>query len=160
MAATADTDYGIAAQIAAAFTGAFYTTPTGFAPQDSPNGIQYTEKLRSSKKSYHVAVTAALESDFPTLPHSLRALAQALSGCVVYYRAPKKLCKFFKKPVKTSPDWRSGLAYFAAQEKTRMSTKASNSSTTVRRTGFCVSMSPLKHCALAPRVQQHKSPVA
>ena len=31
LAATADTDYGIAAQIVAAFTGAFFTTPTDFA---------------------------------------------------------------------------------------------------------------------------------
>ena len=65
-AATADTltDFGIAAQIAAAFiTGAFYTTPTDFARQDSPQGIQYTEKLRSSATTYHVAVTAALQAD-------------------------------------------------------------------------------------------------
>ena len=38
LAATADpvTDFGIAAQIAAAFTGAFFTTPTDFARRDSP----------------------------------------------------------------------------------------------------------------------------
>ena len=45
---TADTktDFGIAAKIAAAFTGAFFTTPIAFAQNDSPKGIQYTEKLR------------------------------------------------------------------------------------------------------------------
>ena len=64
LAATADTgtDFGIAAQIAAAFTGAFHTTPTDFARQDSPQGIQYAEKLRSSATTYHVAVTAALQA--------------------------------------------------------------------------------------------------
>ena len=103
LAATSDTDFGIAAQIAAAFTGAFYTTPTDFAQRDSPEGIQYTEKLRSSNKSYHVAVTAALEADLPTLPHILRALSEAPSGCVIYYLAPKKLCKFFKKHAKDMP---------------------------------------------------------
>ena len=100
MAATADTDFGIAAQIAAAFTGAFYTTPTAFARQDSPKGIQYTEKLRSSKESYHVAVTAALQADLPTLPFILRALAEGPSACVIYYMQPKKVCKFFKKNAK------------------------------------------------------------
>ena len=139
MAATADTDFGIAAQIAAAFTGAFYTTPTAFARQDSPKGIQYTEKLRSSKESYHVAVTAALQADLPTLPFILRALAEGPSSCVIYYMQPKKVCKFFKK-------------YCAAQEKKRMSTKACKSSTSVRRTGFCVSTRPLKHCAPALRL--------
>ena len=104
LAATSDSDFGIAAQMAAAFTGAFYTTPTAFAQQDSPEGIQYTEKLRSSKRSYyHVAVTAALEKELPTLPHLLRALSQAPSGCVVYYMSPKKLCKFFTKHVKGTP---------------------------------------------------------
>ena len=65
--ATADTatDVGIAAQIAAAFVGAFFTTPIDVARQDSPRGIQYTEKLRSSTKTYHVAATAGLQADLP-----------------------------------------------------------------------------------------------
>ena len=105
LAATADTatDFGIAAQIAAAFTGAFFTTPIDFARQDSPRGIQYTEKLRSSTTTYHVAVTADLQADLPTLPHLLRTLAQAPSGCVKLYLKPKKLCKFFKKHAKGTP---------------------------------------------------------
>ena len=40
-----------------------------------------------------------------------------------------------------------------------MSTKPSNSSTTVRGTGFCVSTRPFRHCARAPRLQQRESPV-
>ena len=105
LAATADTvtDFGIAAQIAAAFTGAFFTTPTDFARQDSPQGIQYTEKLRSSTTTYHVAATADLQAHLPTLPHLLRTLAQSPSGCVKFYLKPKKLCKFFKKHAKCTP---------------------------------------------------------
>ena len=104
LAPTADnTDYAIAAQIVAAFTGAFFTTPTDFAKQDSPKGIQYSEKLRGSTKSYHVAVTDALKEDLPTVPHVLRALSLAPNGCVVYYKSPKKLCKFYKGHAKAHP---------------------------------------------------------
>ena len=78
--AGADTDFGIAAKIAAAFTGAFFTTPDDFAKGDFPEGIQYTEKLRSSKATYHVAATASLEAQLPTLPHLLRTLAQTPRG--------------------------------------------------------------------------------
>ncbi len=94
------TDFGIAAQIAAAFTGAFYTTATEFARQDSPQGVQYTEKLWSSATTYHVAVTAALQDNFPTLHQILRALARAPSGCVKFYMKPKHLCTFFKRASK------------------------------------------------------------
>ena len=96
---TADalTDFGVAAKIAAAFTGAFFTTPDDFARQDLPKGIQYTEKLWSSRTTYHVAATANLQADLPTLPHLLRALAQTPRGCVKFYLNPKKLCKWVKK---------------------------------------------------------------
>ena len=105
MVATADTvtDFGISAQIATAFTGAFFTTATGFARQDSTQGIQYTEKLRSSTTTYHVAATAGLQAHLPTLPHLLRALSQTPSRCVKLYLDPKKLCKFFKKHAKGTP---------------------------------------------------------
>ena len=105
LAATADTatDFGIAAQIAAAFAGAFFTTPIDFARQDSPRGIQYTEKLRSSTTTYHVAVTADLQADLPTLPHLLRTLAQSPSGCMKPFLKPKKLGKFFKKHAQGTP---------------------------------------------------------
>ena len=102
MAAKADarTDYGICAQIAAAFTGAFFTTPTEFAQQSQPQGTQYAEKLRSSTTTCHVAATADLQADLPTLPQLLRTLAQAPGGCVKVYRTPRKLCKFFQKNAK------------------------------------------------------------
>ena len=50
-----------------------------------------------------MAVTADLQADLPTLPHLLRTLAQAPSGCVKLYLKPKKLCKFFKKHGKGTP---------------------------------------------------------
>ena len=102
LAAKADarTDYGICAQIAAAFTGAFFTTPTDFAQQSEPQGTQYAEKLRSSTTTCHVAATADLQADLPTLPQLLRTLAQAPGGCVKVYRTPRKLCKFFQKDAK------------------------------------------------------------
>ena len=103
LVAAADSDFAIAAQIAAAFVGAFFTTPIDFSRQDSPRGIQYTEKLRSSTTTYHVAVTADLQADLPTLPHLLRSLAQSPSGCVKFYLKPEKLCKFFKKHAKGAP---------------------------------------------------------
>ena len=97
------TYFGIASQIAAAFTGAFFTTPTDFARKDYPPGIQYTEKLRSSLRTYHVAATADLQEHLPTLSHLLRTLAQTPNGCVRFYLDPKKLCKFFKKQAKVTP---------------------------------------------------------
>ena len=102
---TADmqTDFGVAAKIAAAFTGAFFTTPDDFARQDLPKGIQYTEKLWSSRTTYHIAATASLQADLPTLPHLLRALAQTPRGCVKFYLSPKKLCKWVKKQGKGAP---------------------------------------------------------
>ena len=105
MVRTADavTDFGVAAKIAAAFTGAFFTTPDDFARQDLPKGIQYTEKLWSSRTTYHVAATATLQADLPTLPHLLRALAQTPRGCVKFYLNPKELCKWAKKQGKSAP---------------------------------------------------------
>ena len=98
--ADAATDFGITAHIATGFVGAFFTTPIEFARQDSPRGIQYTEKLRSSTTTYHVAVTADLQADLPTLPQLLRALAHSPSGCVKLYLKPKRLRKFVKKHAK------------------------------------------------------------
>ena len=105
LAATADTatDFGIAAKIAAAFVGAFFTTPIEFARQGSPRGIQAHRESRRIphlvvtldfvehsaehvhslvRRKIDVAVTADLQADLPTLPHLLRTLAQSPSGCV------------------------------------------------------------------------------
>ena len=100
--AEAQTDFGVVAKIAAAFTGAFFTTPEDFARRDLPKGIQYIEKLLSSRTTHHVAVTANLQADLPTLPHLLRALAMTPRGCVKFYLNPKKLCKWVKKQGKAT----------------------------------------------------------
>ena len=102
---TADTqtDFGVAAKIAAAFTGAFFTTPDDFARRDLQKGIQYNEKLWSSRTNYHVAATASVQADLPTLPRLLRALAQTPRGCVKFYMNPKKLCKWVKAQGKGAP---------------------------------------------------------
>ena len=94
------TDFGIAAQLAGAFVGAYFTSPTNFAKQDLPRGIQYKEKLWSSTTSYHLAVTAGLQEERPTLPHIMRTLAQSPSSCVHYYLNQEKLFKFFRKNAK------------------------------------------------------------
>ena len=101
--ADAQTDFGVCAKTVAALTGAFFTTPEDFVRQDFPKGIQYTNKLSSSRTSYHVAATANIQADLPTLPHLLRALARMPGGCVVFYMSPKKLCKWVKKQGKGAP---------------------------------------------------------
>ena len=90
------TDFGISARIAAAFTGAFFTTVSDFAQKDSPEGIQYSDHLRKSKTTHHVAATAKLLADLPTLPHVLRTLAEMPGGCLRFYFDPEKLRQYVK----------------------------------------------------------------
>ena len=69
LAPLADTDYSISATIDAALLGGFYATPHDFINQDEPpRGIMYTEKYKCPKESFHVAVSAALAAELPTLP--------------------------------------------------------------------------------------------
>ena len=101
-AAPTATDFGLCVQIAAAFAGAFFASPEDFAGQDAPRGMLYKEKLRSSTRTDHVAVTASLQEDFPTLPQLFRILAQSPSGCVRLYLGLKERCKTFKKNSKAA----------------------------------------------------------
>ena len=104
LAPLVDTDYSLRATIAAALLGGFYATPQDFINQDeTPRGIMYTEKYKISKESFHVAVSAALADELPTLPQLLRAIALAQGSCFKFYLSERKLCKFFKKTVKTTP---------------------------------------------------------
>ena len=99
-----DTDYSLSAMMAAAIMGGFYATPQDFVKQDeSLRGIMYTESYRSSKQSFHVAVSAKLADELPTLPQLLRAIALTPGSCFHFYLSERKLCKFFKKIVKTRP---------------------------------------------------------
>ena len=66
LARLGDTDFALSAQIAAALLGGFYATPDCFLKVE-PRGIQYTEQYKSAKQSFHVAVSAKLATEFPTL---------------------------------------------------------------------------------------------
>lgn len=102
IADTLDTDFSLSAMIAAALRGGFSATPKDFLCT-SPKGIMYTEKYKSSKNSFHVAVSAGVSDELPTLPQLLRAIAQAPGSCFKFYLSEHKLVKFFKKTVKTAP---------------------------------------------------------
>jgi len=98
------TDYALSAMMAAALMGCFYATPKDFLrKEDAPRGIMYTEKYKSSTQSFHVAVSAKLAEELPTLPQLLRDIAQAPGSCFKFYLSERKLCKFFKKTVKKTP---------------------------------------------------------
>jgi len=93
-----DTDYSLSAMMAAAIMGGFYATPQDFVKQDeSLRGIMYTESYRSSKQSFHVAVSAKLADELPTLPQLLRAIALTPGSCFNFYLSEHELCKFFKQ---------------------------------------------------------------
>jgi len=119
-----DTDYSISAHITAALLGAFYATPEDFAsaarPEDfarefgeAPRGIMYTEKLKSPKDSFHVAVSEALATDFPTLPQLLRAIATVPGSCFKFYLPERQLCKFSKKPANKTPRMQQRICVLA-----------------------------------------------
>ena len=104
IAPPADTDYAISATIAAALMGCFVATPPDFLKSGvSPPGIMYKEKYKTSAQSYHVAVSAALAEEMPTLAHLLRAIAQAPGSCFRFYLSERKLFKFFSQTLKTAP---------------------------------------------------------
>ena len=84
--------------------GGFYATPQDFLAQDeSRRGIMYAEKYKSSKDSFHVAVSASLDVELPTLSPLLKAIDQAPGSCFKLYLSERKLCRFFKKTVRTTP---------------------------------------------------------
>ena len=74
----------------------FWNIPNDFVKQGwEPRGITYTEKWKSSKINFHVAVSAALAKDFPTLLSLLRSIAALPSKLFEFLE--KKLCKFVKR---------------------------------------------------------------
>ena len=76
----------------------FWNIPNDFVKQGwEPRGITYTEKWKSSKINFHVAVSAALAKDFPTLPSLLRSIAALPSSCLNFYQTEKRLCKVLKR---------------------------------------------------------------
>ena len=105
LAPVADTDYALSSTIAAALLGCFYATSQDFLKNDdgSPSGIAYKGNFKNPKHSFHVAASAALAGELPTLPQVLRSIAQAPGSCFKFYLSERKLCKFFKKTAKTTP---------------------------------------------------------
>ena len=68
-----------------------------------PRGIAYTGQYKIANQKWHVAVSAAVAAEFPTLPQLLLSVARAPgSGCNLYM-SERRLCKFFTKAVKTTP---------------------------------------------------------
>ena len=66
----------------------------------SPPGITYKEVYKSSKQKWHVAVSASVAKDFPTLPVVLRAIACAPGSCCKFFVSDTELCKFFKEALR------------------------------------------------------------
>ncbi len=117
LAPLVDTDFSLSARIAAALMGGFYATPQDFLCKgESPRGIMYTEKYKSSKESFHVAVSAALADELPTLPQLLRAIAMAPGSCFMFCLSERKLCKFFKKTVKKAPRMQKSIFVLSKKE--------------------------------------------
>ena len=96
---------GIQGLIAAGFMGAFFADPKDFVQQgDRPHGVTYKEKCKASPKSLQVAVSAAVEQAFPTLPVLLRHIADAPASCLSFYLSEKKLCRFVSTTTKNKED--------------------------------------------------------
>ena len=104
LAPPADTDFSVSAMIAAGLMGGYYATPKDFVNYARPPGIMYTEKYKSSKDSLHVAVSATVAEELPTLPPLLREIAQAPGSCLHFYLSARKLCKFFKRSSKAKSE--------------------------------------------------------
>ncbi len=54
-------------------------------------------------ETFHVAVSAGVASDFPTVPLLLRAIALLPRSCFTFYVSAKKLRKWFANAVKEKP---------------------------------------------------------
>ena len=98
-----DTDFSLCAMVAVTFIGGFFASPKDFTKATPPRGVTYQEHYKSAKSNWHMAVSAAVAVEFPTLPLLLRSIALAPGSCCVFYRSEKTLCKFFKKAVETTP---------------------------------------------------------
>jgi len=94
-----DTDFALSAMMAAALLGAFFATPKDFLMAE-PKGLQYRAKYKISKNIFHMAVSAAIAREFPTLPQLLKAIAEAPGSGFKFYASTSALCKFCAKQIK------------------------------------------------------------
>ena len=110
-----DTDFALSAAFAAALLGTFSATPRDFQnpDRDHPRGIMYKQAYKN--QSFHLAVSAALADKFPTLQRLLRDIAVAPGSCFKFYRSARKLCKVFKREIKTKPRLRQRIAVICKQ---------------------------------------------
>ena len=103
IASLADTDYSLSATIAAALLGCFCATPKDFLREDgTQRGLTYKQAYNDPKRCFHVAVSAALAGELPTLPLLLSAIVVAPGSCLKYYLSERKLLHFFRKTFKTA----------------------------------------------------------
>ena len=85
IAQLANTDYSLSATIAAALLGCFCAAPKDFLREDeTKRGLTYKQAYNNPKRCLHVAVSAALAGDLPTLPLLLRAIAVAPGSFLTY----------------------------------------------------------------------------
>ena len=96
LASPTSTDFAVCAAVAAALMGCFHAAPNDFL-SSSPRGITYSASYSDPATAFHLAVSADLAQEFPTLPGLLRCIAQAPGSRLCYYLSERKLQKFFKK---------------------------------------------------------------
>ena len=71
--------------------------------REMQQGLQYEGKCKSSKQSFHFAVSADFARDFLTMPQVLRAMAEAPGSSLRFYRSERKLSRFYKRELKQIP---------------------------------------------------------
>ena len=92
-------DFAVCGAIAAALLGCFQATPKDFLCA-SPRGITFTQAYTDPAKAFHVAVSAGLAEEYPTLPSLLRSVAQSPGSCLSFYLSDKQLQTHFKRKTK------------------------------------------------------------
>ena len=72
-----DTDFSLCAMVAVTFMGGFFASPKDFTKATPPRGVTCQEHYKTAKSNWHLAVSAAVAVEFPTLPLLLRSIALA-----------------------------------------------------------------------------------
>ena len=100
IAPPANTDFSVCGSIVSAFLVCFQTTARDFVDA-LPRRISHTGLYRESTTMFHMAVSASLALEMPTLPQLLRCIAQAPGSCLRFYLSERKLHKFSRGARKT-----------------------------------------------------------
>ena len=99
LAPPTSTDFAVCAAVTAALMGCFHAAPNDFLSL-KPRGITYSASYADPTTAFHLAVSAELAREFPTLPGLLRCIAQAPGSRLSYYLSNRRLQKFFKEKTK------------------------------------------------------------